>query len=393
MAVFALSSLLSCVPNNDDDDDSSANTNTETLKSAMTKWYMAQCAFDERCLATNGPRFTTRAACEADAQTVYDSMPDLFEAIFQLGDASKMGECVSTLTARPCLGADPEPEACQAVLVLKDAAGVGGTCYDSATATYSICAYGAECQTVAGSSCQTCVAQLAQGQTCVADGSYSGGCLDGLYCNATTLTCQARVGLGAPCTSGGGECGGNLWCAGPTGAKTCQAAKSEGQTCGADGVVCLEGLDCPTDNEVRTCVAQLANGQACSRASNGRQCQQACVFATPSSTMGTCQNLTQSPPAGQPCALVDGSYSCAYPAAYPSAQEDSCECRARHATGACTESDECTGYCDGLEVSATGTCAAFGGAGAPCVSGYECLSFVCDTGASPAVCTAPEACL
>jgi hypothetical protein len=383
LPLVALSVGFACNPTGDDDDDNSGSTSTETLKSAFIKWNMAQCAFDERCLATNGPRHTTRAACEAEAQTVYDSLGLLVDEIYRLGDGSKVDACTAELNAKPCLGADVVPPSCQAALVIKDAAQVGDACFDGATGQYTVCGYGLGCSYSGNFSCGTCATQIAAGQAC---NPTSGNCQDGLYCNASTSTCQAKVGLGATCTSNGRECGGNTRCAGPDGSKTCQASRGAGQSCG-DGLDCLQDLAC-TGGETQTCTPRLADGASCGRDASGPQCPAYCVFATSSAATGTCQYLEDPPGVGQPCVMSNGNYSCAYNGAYAVLGAQSCECQATHATGPCTSYSECTGWCEGLSGSTPGTCRQLAAVGERCDEDFECASYSCNTQAVPSVCAA-----
>lgn len=105
-----LAHSTACVPGGDDDDDStSGGANNPTIREVILRLYAAQCAFDERCLATNGPRYASRAACEADAPRVYAAADAYFsfEQAYRLGDASKVDACISEPSTHPALAVQP----------------------------------------------------------------------------------------------------------------------------------------------------------------------------------------------------------------------------------------------------------------------------------------------
>lgn len=260
---------------------------------------------------------------------------------------------------------------------------LGATCYSPADPTFKNCGWDNRCDTTGGlQACATCKAYVGLGQPCDPNGFE---CATDLYCNTTSRTCQTQLALDTPCTLYGSGCAGNLHCTGTGSSGTCKPLVLPGQAC-PQGSSCVEGTSCVAG----TCTANLADGAACPRNPDNGQCLGYCVFASADAAMGVCQANDPAPTAGQPCTLWGRYESCdetVYAhATYGDLTSVACECRARHATGACTTFGECTGTC------ADGMCAPIKALGVQCTYAFECASGRCNGTVDPPVCAAGASC-
>jgi hypothetical protein len=194
---------------------------------------------------------------------------------------------------------------------------------------------------------------------------------NGLWCDVTTQTCHAGVGVGATCglvSSDGGasttvECANGLWCDAFTNqAGTCRAFGGAGTPCNEYG--CTTGFHCVGDipggstATLGTCEPPAGNGQACTFYSDcaaGLGCPSGtCV--PPTGVGGTC---------GADIDCQSGLFcsgGVCLTASYPG---DSC-------------ADASSGCVIGL--CKAGVCVDHLKAGQPCAAGSDCISGTCDNG-------------
>jgi hypothetical protein len=373
---------------------SGGSTSQDDIGAFMIRVLKAQCAFDQRCLATNGPRHSSVAACEAAAEALFAAYGTIYTSRWAAGGQAAQDTCVADLVAGACeAGTNVAPPSCKAALVEKNLLALGATCSSPGQSVLEAgnCGWDAECVT-GSNGCGVCTAsmQLASGEAC---GGSNQHCPQGLYCGGTPPTCRATVGVGGACENYQ-ACTGNLTCEGSTN-PTCQSRVAVGASC--EEASCVQDAQCHGAPGSRTCKVRLDDGVACGRTMPG--CKNYCVFASADAATGTCQPLG-APPTSGPCALTGAYSTCKYPEAYPDETRDgtgavtACTCRARHATGSCTSSQECTVSCEGINHGTTppgpGTCSALKANGEPCNNDNECTSTFCSGGDSPVCAPVPS---
>ena len=334
------------------------------------------CDLDERCAATHGLAFSSKAACNAYLNDLDNSyrmwigagLFETFERIYKLGSAADQDACLSLYGSMSCDAELPDDNACERALQPRNPVGVGGVC-GADLESDSVCDNDLYCATDEGGSCRHCATLKASGAAC--QGSQE--CTSD-FCEQTCKDRPAAKAKGAACTSSD-RCVGNLECGGPSGNTTCQ--EQGGLNANCENVGCYDDLYCDDDEGgSNTCKAYPAAGATCDRAGTV-QCRFVCVFPAADAASGTCGMPNPMPGHGQPCA---GQGWCA-DGTHPTFTLDNgavtaCVCETDKAQGAdCVNSSECeSGVCGSDQ-----KCGPKVANGGDCYWAEQCQSDYCDS--------------
>jgi hypothetical protein len=310
-----------------------------------------------------------------DIFTVLSSCPGTLTPELKQGDACiSDGECVAGLYCQKAASGDC-PGACTPFAAAGKPCGLGIACASSL-----VCA-GSEGSTV-------CQAPASVGSPCTGDDPGLGSpancgpiiiCIDDpqckndeLWCDLTSHTCKAGVGVGAACgatSAGQVQCADGLWCTGSPGA--CAALGGAGAAC-SGGIGCQTGLHCPF-----------------SVTASASQC-------TPPAPAGSPCNASTDCAAG----LICHDLVCSAPLALDAACTSSSDCQAGLScapSGQCLPSvcsgaacDDATSTCV-LGNCQNGLCQDYGKVGAACATGTDCATGACIGGtcADTSLCANP----
>jgi hypothetical protein len=248
--------------------------------------YLARCAF-----------MPDKATCEA---TLVLDLPQLVAGVKAEKikyDAKAAAACLAAIKSMACTKGFPSPTCKDAMkpLVIN-----GGACFVDDECITGYCDKG-----TCGSSAKCCPGTCRPAEDC----SYT-GCPDGQFCVSTDpykRTCQAKAGLGQPCTYSETEessCVAGATCTwSESGDATCVKIPAEGQKCETDTLFmdCSSSLDY-CDEVTLKCTRKVPVGGSCSKYN--------CVAYAECDSTGTCVAL---PGPGEECKSDDwclGSLYC-----------------------------------------------------------------------------------
>lgn len=141
------------------------------------------------------------------------------------------------------------PNSCTGSCTLEMPAGVDESCEDRS------CADGLFCDFDFANGTSTCRTLGQVGAECRS----TFNCAEPLWCNEEAGTCAAAMPAGGACNSSFRQCGGDLICAGPEGARACRTPKKIGETCTPGHRECIIG-HC---SSAGTCAFPPAIGETC----------------------------------------------------------------------------------------------------------------------------------